>query len=248
MPSTPASGQTQTKVFCIGLPKSGTTSFAACMRELGYRHRGGPVQEGAVAVSIGRPQILDRVIAKFDSFDDTPWPLMYDYLDRTYPGSRFVLTRRSSPEVWLQSLKKHAPRVGATNALRLVFGHYELEGHEAELIARYERHLAEVRAHFAGSERFLELCWEEGDGWPELCGFLGRPVPDLPVPHSNSAGAKSPADLVRTMCERNRLASAVAYARDSDDPEALFDIIETHITAQLTPSFGRRRLREWLKV
>ena len=51
----------------------------------------------------------------------------------------------------------------------------------------YEHHNEAVRAYFAGTDRLLDVCWEEGDGWDELTGFLGLPVPDAPFPHSNPA-------------------------------------------------------------
>ena len=31
----------------------------------------------------------------------------------------------------------------------------------------------------------ITLCWEKGDGWNELCEFLGVDVPDKPFPHLN---------------------------------------------------------------
>ena len=46
----------------------------------------------------------------------------------------------------------------------------------------YENHLHNVREYFAGTDRMIELCWEEGDGWPELCGFIGVPGSRPPLP------------------------------------------------------------------
>jgi len=31
----------------------------------------------------------------------------------------------------------------------------------------------------------LVVCWENGDGWKELCEFLNVPIPDVPFPHLN---------------------------------------------------------------
>ena len=33
----------------------------------------------------------------------------------------------------------------------------------------------------------LNVCWETGSGWQELCAFLGKPVPEIPFPHENKA-------------------------------------------------------------
>ena len=34
-------------------------------------------------------------------------------------------------------------------------------------LAKYSSHLSDVRAYFTDADRMIELCWEEGDGWPE---------------------------------------------------------------------------------
>lgn len=47
---------------------------------------------------------------------------------------------------------------------------------------RYHRHYAEVRTA-APEGRLLEYRLE--DGWGPLCGFLGKPVPEVPFPHAN---------------------------------------------------------------
>ena len=32
------------------------------------------------------------------------------------------------------------------------------------------------------------LVWNVKDGWKPLCDFLGKPVPDCPIPHDNKTG------------------------------------------------------------
>jgi hypothetical protein len=57
----------------------------------------------------------------------------------------------------------------------------------AAWLEAYRAHNAAVRAHFANSPpgRFLELDLVQRPRWDELCGFLGRPVPPVPLPHAN---------------------------------------------------------------
>ncbi|MBS34848.1 MAG: hypothetical protein CMO26_02860 [Thiotrichales bacterium] len=46
--------------------------------------------------------------------------------------------------------------------------------------------LGGVREYF--SERpddLLKIFWEHGDGFEQLCRFLGDPTPNTPVPHAN---------------------------------------------------------------
>src|SRR5690606_2198995 len=137
---------------------------------------------------------LEPVLAfadRYDSFEDWPWPLLYRELDQRYPGSKFILTTRRDAETWLRSLKNHATLTGPTDFRRVAYGHDMPHGHEAEHIERYERHNREVREYFRDRpEDFLEVCWETGSGWKELGAFLGREVPDLPLPHTNRSADK----------------------------------------------------------
>ena len=50
----------------------------------------------------------------------------------------------------------------------------------------YRHHYRDVR-DVVPKERLLEF--KLGDGWEPLCGFLGKPVPDVPFPHENDAAS-----------------------------------------------------------
>jgi hypothetical protein len=53
---------------------------------------------------------------------------------------------------------------------------------------RYQRHNREVLDHFGGRSDFLVMQLEKGDGWPQLCSFLGKPIPEGEFPHLNRRG------------------------------------------------------------
>jgi hypothetical protein len=60
---------------------------------------------------------------------------------------------------------------------------------DEELIARFNRHTEEVREYFKMRPAdLLVLDWESGNGWAELCGFLGKPIPAEALPHLNRRG------------------------------------------------------------
>jgi hypothetical protein len=171
------------------LNKTGTTTLATCLRYLGYRHVGArrdllrDYRNGIIHTAFS---VADR----FDSFADWPWPLMFRELYARYSDSaRYILTVRNSPPIWIESLKRHSLRTEPGNhSRRLAYGYDYPHGYEEEHIAIYERHNRSVRALFVDRpDLLLEVCWENGDGWAKLCGFLGLPVPDVPFPHSNSA-------------------------------------------------------------
>lgn len=178
----------QPKVFGIGLNKTGTTTLNQCGRILGYQCA--PYSHDLIQ-KVHRSSdlnLLFKYAEPFDLFEDWPWPLYFQQLDQRFPGSKFILTRRSSPDKWLESLKKHSMRTSPLrNARRMMYGHYYPQGHEAAHLQFYSTHLEKVRAYFADRPNdLLELCWEEGHGWEGLCGFLEKPIPEKTFPHANS--------------------------------------------------------------
>lgn len=179
----------KSKVFGIGLNKTGTTTLGKCMKKLGYRH----LSCRRDLLELYRNGHADQVMNYmdgFDSFEDWPYPLMYRDLWARFGGSaRYILTTRSSSEKWLRSIENHALHTNPrANCRKLAYGyHYPQNAPEAYL-AFYEAHNAEVRAFFAELGRtdlLLELSWEKGHSWDELCDFLCEPVPNEPLPTAN---------------------------------------------------------------
>lgn len=109
-------------------------------------------------------------------------------MDQRYSGSKFILTVRASSEVWFQSLQKHADRTGPTNLKQLAYGYEKPNGLKKEHIYLYEKHNQEVRQYFKGRDQdFLEVCWETGDKWEEICSFLGHSIPKTKFPWINKS-------------------------------------------------------------
>lgn len=185
----------RTKVFGIGLNKTGTTTLRLCLQTLGYRHYGYSRQLLA-AFRRGDLEPALRIAELYDSVEDWPWPLMYrELFDKFGSDARYVLTVRRDPDVWLNSLKAHSLRTKPNfHGRKLAYGYDYPHGYEGEHIAFYEQHNAEVRAFFHGRDDiFMEVCWEAGDGWEKLCRFLGHPVPAVAFPHANSSKAATSA-------------------------------------------------------
>jgi len=172
------------KIIGVGLNRTGTGTLDACFRHWGLRHASWSPE----AFALWRQRRFDEITAimrNFDSFADWPWPLIYPEIDLRFPGSKFILTRRKDPQTWFRSLCRHADRTGPTEFRTHIYGFAMPHGHEAEHIAFYNEHLRAVRAYFRGREDFLEVCWEEGDGWQILSTFLGFECPKLPFPQVN---------------------------------------------------------------
>lgn len=188
------------KIFGIGLNKTGTTTLGTCLQILGFRHSSFDLALLEQAVC-GDLEPLFQTVSGFDSFEDWPYPLLYEQLDQRFPGSRFVLTRRASPERWLESLGSHAlrtdPLIGSrcrTLAYGLPFPQLDPALH----LQHYQRHLERVRHYFRDRPAdLLEVCWEEEPRWEPLCTFLQCPLPAVPFPHANAAHPPDPDHLRR---------------------------------------------------
>jgi len=244
------------KVFCIGLGRTGTTTFGNCMQRLGYRHLGWVGGDGGLRRDLGLLAMIDEqafitYLDAFDSADDYPIPLWYARLAERYPSARFVLTTRASAGQWADSIIGEFNRKQSNEGDNLWYeGDLYAPDRRSRLLSRYDAHLAAVRAFFAGSPRLLEVCWERGDGWPELCGFLGLAVPMVPFPHTNKSRSTPPLEVVRTLIDGHRHGKLALYLQDQRD-EALVSearrILAPRIERKLaTP--GNPSVREAMQV
>lgn len=176
----------QMKIFCIGFQKTGTTSLGAALNMLGYRVCG--------PIGVTNPQIHDKAldwakgrIDHYDAFQDNPWPLLYQELDKLYPGSKFILTTRR-PRSWLRSMKQYFGNYEAA-AESWIYG----EGitprkNPLKCMRIFKRHNCDVREYFKGRQAdFLEIDLSNGNQWEQICPFLGLDVPNRPFPRSNKS-------------------------------------------------------------
>lgn len=171
----PKSGAAEnTKIFAIGVQKTGTTTLGECLRVLGYKTCPKDIAaQGAKAALAKDYGPCLRIAEQYEAFNDAPWnyPGVYLILDAALPGAKFILTTRDE-ETWVRSLQRWACHHGKPPG--------DAEGAKAD----YRAHNANVLAHFKGREAdLLVLDWWAGDGWEKLCEFLHRPVPQLSLPH-----------------------------------------------------------------
>ena len=89
--------KTNSKVFCIGLSRTGTTSLHHILLDLGLK-------SVHFCDFINHEDPDFNRCREFDAFGDTPIPLLYKELDLKYPNSKFIITIRQK-EDWLKSMK-----------------------------------------------------------------------------------------------------------------------------------------------
>lgn len=167
---------TRTKVFGIGLMKTGTTTLGSCFQSMGYRHFSyfpKLIRQNHKGEFDATWDVVDR----FESFEDHPWPSHYQEIERRYPDAKFVLTVRKDSETWYGSLTNHARRMGPTAERRLIFGYGWPLNRRDEHISFYEEHNQAVIDYFEDRpEKLLVVCWEDGSTWQDVAEFLGTTV------------------------------------------------------------------------
>lgn len=97
------------KIFGIGNNKTGTTSLKKAMLDLGYSVGNQRAAEKMMEQWAKRDfRKLIRYCHTAQFFQDVPFSKPYTYvvLDHEFPGSKFILTVRDSPEQWYNSLTK----------------------------------------------------------------------------------------------------------------------------------------------
>lgn len=168
------------KVFGIGFHKTGTTSLKRALRQLGYSVTGPDhVYDAKIAEKLH--DITRKLSRKFDAFQDNPWPLVYREMDELYPDAKFILTFRST-EKWIASVTKHFGEE-ETPMRALIYGTDRAMpgGHADHYRSVYDAHNRDVRAYFADRPgKLLEMNFEQGSDWDDLCPFLGHETPDTP--------------------------------------------------------------------
>lgn len=215
----------QPKIFCIGLSRTGTTTFNAVMTELGFLARSGPSGLGLRLHELGRFDDICAIIDRYDCLCDLPYPLIYEQLAERYPDSLFVLTTRSSDEKWLESLRKLNLRNGPRDGFRIAYGCYEVESNETRLLDFYREHNARAREFFRGSARFTEVCWEHGDGLEKIAALLHIDAAGVTVPVANASADKNARKIVERHCRKDRFGAAVRYARSVPGTEELLALV-----------------------
>ncbi len=132
---------------------------------------------------------IQEALKEYQSFEDWPWPLMWKNLVGDFPDAKFILTTRSSSQIWHDSHCRHIKRYPETKESNiLVYGSSDPNNNKKSFVTKYEKHNEEVR-RFCNKkpEQFIELTWGNGSGWQELCSFLNMQIPNIPFPHENSS-------------------------------------------------------------
>ena len=203
----------QTKIFCVGSGKTGTTSMRAALQSLGFRL--GVQARGELLIEEWAKRNFRPIIEyskTADAFQDIPFSLDYTYvvLDQEFPGAKFILTVRSDAAEWYSSLTRfHTKLIGAGRlptaddlkacqylrdgwlwrAHKLLYGCDESNVYDRKKVIRhYESHRQVVLEYFRHRPSdLLVLNVGDASAMDSLCQFLGVPRNGLNMPHLNSS-------------------------------------------------------------
>jgi len=177
---------TSPKVVGIGLNKTGTKTLGYYLKQWGFRHKTYDL-DAFNLYRAGHISELLELMGQYDSFEDWPWPLMFREIDHHFPDARFILTVRSSSDIWYRSLCNMAVRMGPFNRFeKHIYGYAMPQGHREEHLKFYEAHNQAVEAYFEDRpSKLLKICWETGDNAKTVADFLGLEVGEIPPKHVN---------------------------------------------------------------
>jgi len=178
------------KVFCIGLSRTGTSSITKALQMLGYK-----------AIHYPRLKDIFELAKKYDAMTDTTVCVSFEELDKKYPNSKFILTTRNI-ESWLESCKwffslekilksSRYKRTGNLLGEQQIYLRETLYGSRFFDYEKYRQGFLnyhdKVFNYFKDRE-LLIMDIGKGDSFKKLCPFLGKPILQKQFPHLHNRG------------------------------------------------------------
>ena len=206
----------ETKLFCIGLSRTGTLSLTKALTMLGVETVHYP-EDPETQEQLKKGDFALSILERAQALTDIPIAPYYAQLSDRFPGSKFILTTRPT-DSWLLSMEKHFAFYVEHN--RTAFGDFVHAAVYGVLHFSRERmafvkqtHEEGVQRHFASQPgRLLVFNVFEGDGWPQLCDFLGCAVPSEAFAQEHGVG-RSRGTTPGHWMERQMAASPPAMRR-----------------------------------
>ena len=160
----------------VGLPRTGTSSFARATELLGFRslHIWSKAEESPALLASFQSNDPEsrRFVSAYDTLSDTPFYALRDTFERHYPETRILYTTRPKRD-WVRSILSN-PMAGGEFLARL-YGLRDApyaERHRESLERLYERHHTEVCHGISAIDLGLA---DDRAKWELLCAGLPDP-------------------------------------------------------------------------
>jgi hypothetical protein len=169
------------KVFCVGLNKTATSSLGRALDIIGYR-----VKSWKKVRNVNEAKKeAKKYLKEYDALQDLPWPIIYKWLDKNYPKSKFILTVRDEKK-WIKSICNYYDEKNELN--KLAYGYGNPNGNEKKYVKKYSKHNDKVKNYFGDNKnKLLVMNITESDGWSKLCNFLDTKKPPFSFPKKNTS-------------------------------------------------------------
>lgn len=187
----------KTKIFVIGFNKTGTTSVLHALLEfdliLGNQKAAEWLLDDIVKKNY---EPLFEYCKTAEAFQDIPFslPEVYQYLDKKYPNSKFILTVRSNADQWFNSISKFHGKLWAGGSTPtkedLAKAKYVQKGYALRFINQvfgesyydkdiytsvYNQHNQNVIQYFKDRPNDLLIVnVEEKESYINFCKFIGQ--------------------------------------------------------------------------
>lgn len=184
------------KIFEIGVAKTGSTSLHKALQILGFNVTSfqghGKDMHYFDMLKPCNYNYTMNMIKQGEAFEDVPWRnLPIRLIDPLFPESKFILLERNNEE-WFNSLLDHWKRKWTiTNGVHKEYNNYLKypEYIRKKYYKRKSNKYRRVKEFFSkdvyGSLLVMNIC--EGDGWDKLCSFLNLPTPNEKFPHERTS-------------------------------------------------------------
>jgi len=177
------------KIFVIGLPRTGTTSICSTLLTLNY--------------TVAHTAYTQKTFEQANAIADTPVFHDYEKLHRYYPNSHFIYLTRD-PVKWIPSIKQLLLRMyhnvvradGGFNPIikrcyTEVFSPFTLENinNDDFLLACYNKHKVAVTQYFQTKKQpilFIDI--SKADSYKKLLAFLDKESTECDFPTLNQGG------------------------------------------------------------
>jgi hypothetical protein len=201
----------KTKIFCIGLNKTGTTTLHHAFEILGLKSVHFKTEKGENIKDIieynykNNNEILFG-IKNYDVYSDWNHPttnFLYKEFDKQYPNSKFILNTRNL-EDWLISREKHVKRLSNLKKLQKENPNHPWYTINIDAWRReYKEVHNDIFKYFENRpEDLLIFNVIECDNWEKLCAFLNFKVPNVEFPKSNSSSSFSLLNKIKHKLKR----------------------------------------------
>lgn len=189
------------KIFCIGFNKTGTTTIEKTLKEFNFKL--GNQIKGELLIFDWHNKDFKKIIKlckTADAFQDIPFslPNTYQVLDQYFKNAKFILTERDSSEQWYNSLTKFHSKLfsdGLTlpTSKQLKQAEYRYKGYVYQsfklifkteddnlynkevLINLYNNHIYLVKEYFKSRpEKLIIVNVSKKNDYFRLCKFLNK--------------------------------------------------------------------------